>query len=125
MLVGYPVVSGQVVKLVVTQDYSIAVYDQLDAQAFYFPRCSGPYVLSVFHDSTMYGAGTEGDPLWGQLSKNAGNLLEIRDDGLYYDITASYNLLNLYVDAVSGDDAAEGTKEKPLKTLSRALAMTP
>lgn len=55
---GYPVIVGQVVKLVVTQDYSIAVYDQLGAQAFYYPRCSGPYVLSIFHDVTLHSTGT-------------------------------------------------------------------
>jgi len=122
---GYPVVSGQVVKLVVTQDYSIAVYDQLDAQAFYFPRCSGPYVLSIFHDATLHGSGIEADRLGVNLSKDAGNLLEIRKDGLYYGVTASDNLLNLYVDSINGDDAAEGTRTSPLKTLNRALAMTP
>ncbi|WP_040465464.1 phage tailspike protein [Erwinia tracheiphila] len=122
---GYPVISGQVVKLVVTQDYSIAVYDQFDAQAFYFPRCSGPYVLKVFHDQTLHGDGTEADPLGVKLSGNSGNLLEIRDDGLYYGTSASDDLLNLYVDTVNGSDDNIGSREKPLKTLNEALTRTP
>ncbi|AXF76609.1 phage head-binding domain-containing protein [Erwinia tracheiphila] len=122
---GYPVISGQVVKLVVTQDYSIAVYDQLGAQAFYFPRCSGPYVLKVFHDQTLHGDGTEADPLGVKLSGNSGNLLEIRDDGLYYGTSASDDLLNLYVDTVNGSDDNIGSREKPLKTLNEALTRTP
>ncbi|MFC0141572.1 phage tailspike protein [Erwinia mallotivora] len=125
MLTGYPVVDGQVVKLVVTQDYSIAVYDQLDAQAFYFPRCSGPYVLNVYHDQTLTGTGTESDPLGVQLSAGAGNLLEIRDDGLYYATSATDDLLNLYVDTENGSDENTGTREKPLLTLNEALTRTP
>lgn len=118
---GYPVISGQIVKLVVTQDYSIAVYDQLGAQAFYFPRCSGPYILNVYHDQTLHGTGTESDPLGVQLSADEGNLLEIRDDGLYYGTSASDDLLNLYVDTVNGSDDNIGSREKPLKTLNEAL----
>lgn len=122
---GYPVVGGQVVKLVVTQDYAIAVHDRLGAQAYYFPRCAGPYILKIFHDQTLHGDGTEADPLGVNLSNNTGNLLEIRDDGLYYGVNASDDLLNLYVDAVAGDDTAKGTKEQPLKTLNEALRRTP
>jgi|GEM_PF-6795249 len=122
---GYPVVGGQVVKLVVTEDYAIAVNDRLGAQAFYFPRCSGPYVLKVFHNQTLHGDGTEADPLGIELSKNAGNLLEIRDDGLYYGTSATDDLLNLYVDTVSGDDENIGSRAEPLKTLNEALKRTP
>lgn len=122
---GYPVVNGQIVKLVVKGDYSIAVHDRLDAQVYYFPRCAGPYVLKVFHDQTLHGNGTEADPLGVELSKNAGNLLEVRDDGLYYGTSATDDLLNLYVDAVNGDDEHIGSKEKPLKTLKEALKRTP
>lgn len=122
---GHPVINGQVVKLVVTQDYSIAVHDSQGAQAYYFPRCSGPYVLNIFHDQTLHGTGTESDKLGVQLSKNAGNLLEIRSDGLYYGATATDDLLNLYVDSANGDDKNPGTRGKPLKTLNRALTITP
>ncbi len=122
---GYPVVNGQVVKLVVTEDYAIAVYDRLGAEAFYFPRCSGPYVLKVFHDQTLHGDGTEADPLGVQLSEDDGNLLEIRDDGLFYGTNAADHLLNLYVDAEAGDDTNIGSREEPLKTLAEAIKRTP
>ncbi|MCX8963258.1 hypothetical protein EHW64_19610 [Erwinia psidii] len=117
---GYPVISGQVVKLVVTQDYSIAVYDQLDAQVFYFPRCSGPYVLNVYHDQTLTGTGTESDPLGVQLSADTGNQLQIRDDGLYTGLVGPGDLINLYVSS-SGDDSAAGTRAAPLMTVGEAL----
>lgn len=117
---GYPVIAGQVVKLVVTQDYSIAVYDQLDAQAFYFPRCSGPYILNVYHDQTLHGTGTKSDPLGVRLSDDAGNQLQIRDDGLYNGLVGPGGLINLYV-AAAGSDEAEGARVAPLKTVGEAL----
>ncbi|MFW7225358.1 MULTISPECIES: phage tailspike protein [unclassified Serratia (in: enterobacteria)] len=122
---GYPVVGGQVVKLVVTQDYSILVKDHLGAQAFYFSHCAGPYVLNIAHDQTLHGTGTEADPLGVKLSEAEGNLLEIRADGLYYGISASDDLLNLYVNTETGDDTNIGSREKPLKTLNEALRRTP
>lgn len=122
---GYPVINGQVVKLVVDQDYAIAVYDRLGAQVYYFPRCTGPYILNVFHDQTLHGTGAESDPLGVQLSPDNGNLLEIRNNGLYYGTIASDDLLNLYVDGVNGNDANKGTRAEPLKTLNEALKRTP
>lgn len=117
---GYPVISGQVVKLVVTQDYSIAVYDQLGAQAFYFPRCRGPYILNVYHDQTLHGTGTESDPLGVQLSADEGNQLQIRDDGLYYGLVGPDDIINLYVTTAGSNDAA-GTRAAPLQTVGEAL----
>ncbi|MBS3894735.1 phage tailspike protein [Serratia marcescens] len=122
---GYPVVGGQVVKLVVTQDYSILVNDRFGAQVYYFSHCSGPYVLNVAHDQTLHGDGTPANPLGVELSKDAGNLLEIRSDGLYYGVSASDDLLNLYVNTDTGDDTNIGSREKPLKTLREALKRTP
>lgn len=63
---------------------------------------------------------TEGEV---KLSKGVGNLLELREDGLYYGIQAPPNLSNIYVDAVGGLDTNAGTKEEPLKTLDKALSM--
>lgn len=122
---GYPVVGGQVVKLVVTQDYSILVNDRFGAQVYYFSHCSGPYVLNVAHDQTLRGDGTPADPLGVALSKDSGNLLEIRSDGLYYGVSASDDLLNLYVNTDAGDDTNIGSRAKPLKTLHEALRRTP
>lgn len=55
------------------------------------------------------------------LSKGAGNLLELRDDGLYYGIQAPADLSNLYVDAVDGDDSNVGSRAAPLRTIDAAL----
>lgn len=82
-------------------------------------------MLRVFHEQTLHGEGTETDPLGVTLSESAGNLLEIRDDGLYYGTSADDETLNLYVDAVNGSDDNIGSREKPLNTLNRALELTP
>lgn len=58
-----------------------------------------------------------------KLSNDAGNLLELREDGLYYGIQAPPDLTNLYVDAVNGSDTNPGSKAEPLKTLDKALLM--
>ncbi|MDN0121873.1 phage tailspike protein [Yersinia aleksiciae] len=39
---GYPVYNGQVAKFVTEQGYSMAVYDALNVQQFYFPNLSPP-----------------------------------------------------------------------------------
>lgn len=63
------------------------------------------------------------------LSKDNGNLLSMRDDGLYYGTQAKANVANLYVDAIKGIDqdpnkvAGAGTKENPLRTLKYANSL--
>lgn len=39
---GYPVYNGQIAKFVTAQGYSMAVYDALNVQQFYFPNLSPP-----------------------------------------------------------------------------------
>ena len=64
-----------------------------------------------------------------KLSNASGNLLQKRDDGLYYGIEPPANLKNLYVDAVNGVDqhpddvVGAGTREKPLKTIEYAISL--
>lgn len=55
-----------------------------------------------------------------KLSKDAGNLLEKRNNGLYYGVQAPPDTYNLYVSSVSGDDNNAGTIDSPLKTLDTA-----
>lgn len=119
---GFPVINGQVVKLVVTEDYSVAVYDHHDVQEFYFPYCKGPYIISVFHDQTLHGNGTEDDPLGVQLSSAEGNQLQIKDDGLYYGPITPASISLLYV-ASSGSDDNPGSRDKPLLTVDKALSL--
>lgn len=56
------------------------------------------------------------------LSKDSGNLIELRDDGVYYGITPPADVANLYVDNVSGSDNNPGTRAAPLQTLAAAFA---
>lgn len=58
-----------------------------------------------------------------KLSKSPGNLIELREDGLYYGVQAPPDLTNIYVDAVNGSDTNRGSKAEPLKTLDKALSM--
>lgn len=61
----------------------------------------------------------------GGLSKDPGNLLQKRADGLYYGVVAPADISNLFVDGVDGDDSAAGTRVAPLKTVRAALARGP
>lgn len=56
------------------------------------------------------------------LSPDAGNLLDMRENGLYYGIQAPPNISHLYVSTSLGDDTNPGTQSAPLKTLAAALA---
>lgn len=64
-----------------------------------------------------------------KLSSVAGNLLSIREDGLYYGTKAKPELENLYVDVVSGVDQnpedvkGAGTKANPLRTFAYAMSL--
>lgn len=64
-----------------------------------------------------------------KLSGVAGNLLSLREDGLYYGSKAKPELESLYVDAANGVDQnpeevkGAGTKANPLKTLAYALKL--
>nr|DAN24752.1 MAG TPA: asparaginyl-tRNA synthetase [Caudoviricetes sp.] len=55
------------------------------------------------------------------LSDDGGNLLEWREDGLYYGQAAPRNISTLYVHANEGKDANPGTINKPLRTINAAL----
>lgn len=55
------------------------------------------------------------------ISKQSGNLLQMRDDGIYYGIESIPDLANLYIDSQIGNDSNPGTTAKPLRTLPEAL----
>lgn len=65
-----------------------------------------------------------------KLSNASGNLLQKRNDGLYYGIEPPANLKNLYVDAINGVDqhpddvVGAGTKAKPLRTIRYAESIS-
>ena len=64
-----------------------------------------------------------------RVSAVGDNLLQQKDDGLYYGITPPANVANLYVDAVNGTDqdpnvvAGAGTRANPLKTFTYACKL--
>lgn len=60
-----------------------------------------------------------------KISPDAGNLLEKRENGLYYGIQAPADLSSLYVDCVAGNDDNPGTQALPFKTLDKALRISP
>lgn len=55
-----------------------------------------------------------------KLSSDAGNLLQKRNNGLYYGIEAPPDTRNLYVSSSMGDDSNKGTRAEPLKTIREA-----
>ncbi|MBE2895707.1 hypothetical protein HPC38_02285 [Pasteurellaceae bacterium HPA106] len=60
------------------------------------------------------------------LSQDGGNLIEMRNDGLYYGTVAPKELRDIYVSSVSGSDfSGDGSRSKPFKTLRKALSMVP
>lgn len=79
------------------------------------------YKVKVAVTQGVTGDGTQANPLNVKLSTDSGNLLTLRDNGLYYGTTAAADVTNLYVDPVAGDDSNPGTRVLPLKTLQKAL----
>ena len=65
-----------------------------------------------------------------RVSADGDNLLQQKDDGLYYGIIPPANVANLYVDAVNGTDqdpnvvAGAGTRTNPLKTFTYACQLS-
>ena len=45
------------------------------------------------------------------ISSHSGNLLQVREDGLYYGMKQELKYENLYVDAQRGNDNNPGTRE--------------
>ena len=55
------------------------------------------------------------------LSPDAGNQLELRNNGLYYGNIVKANNSAVYVSSVSGNDNNDGSKASPFKTIHRAI----
>lgn len=78
--------------------------------------------LNVSHDESLKGTGKPAEPLGVKLSSDGGNLIEVRDDGLYYGQEAPADLSSLYVSTSLGNDSNAGTRAAPLKTVGEALS---
>lgn len=62
----------------------------------------------------------------GLVSPAAGNLLQVKPDGgLYAALQAAPNLQNQYVSSSTGNDANDGTRANPLKTIWMAINKLP
>jgi len=59
------------------------------------------------------------------MSSAADNLLQLRDDGLFYGITPPDQFLNQYVSSSTGNDSNAGTIGSPLKTIAKAISNLP
>ena len=59
------------------------------------------------------------------VSSASGNLLQAKVDGLYAALAAAPNLQNQYISSSTGNDANDGTRANPLKTLYRAIERLP
>lgn len=81
------------------------------------------YKIKVAVTQGVTGDGTTANPLNVKLSTDSGNLLSLRDNGLYYGTEATADITNLYVDPSTGSDSNPGTRALPLATLNRAIAM--
>lgn len=57
------------------------------------------------------------------ISKDPGNLLQERRDGLYYGHEVKQDYSRLYVNAVTGNDNNPGTQDRPLRTFAKALSL--
>jgi len=76
----------------------------------------------VNHDKQTIAADNQGT-LGVQLSKQPGNMLSKRSDGLYLGYEASPDYRMLHVDAENGDDNNKGTRAAPLRTLGKAISL--
>lgn len=56
-----------------------------------------------------------------KLSKDKGNLIEQRKDGIYYGVEPPKDTSNLYVSSSQGNDSNTGTKDSPLRTINEAF----
>ena len=82
------------------------------------------YLKEVTTGDNLQGKGTPDNPLNIKLSPGSGNLLQARDDGLYYGIEAPADISVLYVDSLLGDDNNNGTSTAtPFRTIDKALSL--
>ena len=56
-----------------------------------------------------------------KLSPDGGNLLQKRNNGLYYGIEAPPDTRDLYVSSSTGSDSNKGTRAEPLQTIKEAF----
>ena len=75
----------------------------------------GEAIAEAIGNAPGTGMGVKNGKLVVLRSPDAGNLLEVRENGVYYGVVAQQE--NWYVDSAGGNDNNKGTKEAPLKTL--------
>lgn len=80
------------------------------------PNTIGEVIAEAISNSPGTGMGLNADGKLSVLrSPDAGNLLEVRENGIYYGVVAQQE--NWYIDSINGNDNNKGTKDAPLKTL--------
>lgn len=76
----------------------------------------GPITIYSMRGQVMRGA---------RLSQDANNLLALRGDGLYYGTAAPAEIVNMFVDAINGNDANIGSQASPVKTIAAVVDRGP
>lgn len=79
------------------------------------------FLKTVGHNGTLTGTGTTLVPLGVKASTDVGNLIQLRDNGIYYGVEAPADISQLYVDSLLGDDNNDGTQLSPFLTLGKAM----
>lgn len=121
-------VSEAVAKAIGTGKYITRIQPNTDGSVTYYysdgSTAKGELVgVSVASDEkTLTGNGRD-KVLQIKLSKQAGNLLQSKDDGLYYGTRAVYPAL--FIDYANGSDDNIGSRQFPLKTLKEAVNRNP
>ena len=75
----------------------------------------GEAIAEAIGNAPGTGMGVKNGKLVVLRSPDAGNLLEVRENGVYYGVVAQQE--NWYIDSAGGNDNNKGTKDAPLKTL--------
>ena len=80
-----------------------------------------PVVLS--DDKRQHQPLAEGDTLNTSaipISKDSGNMIQVRDDGIYYGVVAPADIRVHYISSTLGDDRNDGSKKSPIRTINEA-----
>lgn len=96
------------------KDPTYNMYDTLSVGVIYAnPKRGKSYFINALGDCRLVGGP--------KISQQSGNTIQVLSDGLYVGISALSNI-DQYVDSVNGNDANDGTIQRPLKTIGAAMS---
>lgn len=80
-------------------------------------------VVHAVTDTLRDDAGKRSEFAGAIVSRQAGNLIQQRDDGLYYGIEAKKEIRNLFVSNFGNDETGDGSEAKPFATIMKAMSV--